>query len=360
MEDSTLRPKGKPPRGRGAPANPKGRFETLEVSYDPAYDLAPEEEPGQIRTQYYKETTRSVVSFNDSPDVGMSATINPYRGCEHGCIYCYARPTHEYFGMSAGIDFETKLFVKTDAAEKLRATLSKPSWQPQVIALSGVTDPYQPSERKLKITRQCLEVLAECVNPVVIITKNQLVTRDIDLLKRLAEHQAVEVNLSITSLDRKIARTMEPRASRPDLRLKAIRELSSAGIPAGVMVAPIIPGLTDHEVPAILEAAKDAGATRAGHTVVRLPYGVKHLFEQWLEEHHPLKKEKVLSRIREVRGGKLNDAEFGSRMRGKGQYADIINELFYSTRKRLGLDRPTPPLNTSAFRRPALNQLSLF
>jgi DNA repair photolyase len=354
MDEPAFSPPKKP-RGRGAPTNPKGRFEPLEVALDPDPDA-----PEQIRTQFFEDSSRKIISRNDSPDVGMSVTLNPYRGCEHGCIYCYARPTHEYLGLSAGVDFETKIFAKPEAPALLRKALLSPSWKPEVIGMSGVTDPYQPGEKKLEITRRCLEVLAEFRNPVVIITKNFLVTRDIDLLAELAKYQAVRVNLSITTLKKDIARTMEPRASRPDLRIEAVRQLHAAGIPVGVMVAPIIPGLTEHEVPAILEAAAKAGAQGAGHTVVRLPYGVKDLFEAWLETHHPLKKEKVLSRIREVRGGKLNDSTFGTRMRGTGTYAETIEEMFQISRRRFGLDRRMTPLSTAHFRRPPGAQLSLF
>ena len=350
-----------PPRGRGAPTNPKGRFERLEIAYEPE----PEEDeawqpPRKIKTLLFKDTARRVVSFNDSPDVGLTASLNPYRGCEHGCIYCYARPTHEYLGLSAGLDFESKIFVKTDAPALLAETLRAPSWKPQTVAMSGVTDCYQPVERKLKLTRQCLEVLAEFRNPGTIITKSHLVTRDIDVLKKLAAIGAARVFVSITTLDAELARVLEPRASRPEMRLAAIRELTEAGIPAGVMMAPILPGLTDHEIPTLLERAAEAGAIAAGHTILRLPYGVKDLFQEWLEAHYPLRKEKVLSRIRDVRGGALNDSAFGTRMTGQGPYADTIHTLFAQSCKRLGLDRPLPRLSIAHFRRAEAKQLSLF
>lgn len=266
---------------------------------------------------------------------------------------CYARPTHEYLGMSAGLDFETKILVKEDAANLLRDALMKKNWTPQPIALSGVTDAYQPVERRLGITRACLEVLAEFRNPVVVVTKSHLVTRDSDLLAELARHGAAAVRLSITTLDRKLARKMEPRAATPERRLDAIRRLSETGIPTGVMVAPVIPGLTDHELPSILEAASEAGATTASYIMLRLPHGVKELFSDWLERSYPDRKEKVLGRIREIRSGRLNDPDFGSRMRGEGPYAEQIRSLFEIARRRHGLDRRGDPLSTEAFRRPA-------
>jgi DNA repair photolyase len=345
-------------KGRGAPSNPAGRFERLAFVHEPADDLDPEDRPAKP-TELYRDTTKSILAFNDSPDVPMDASINPYRGCEHGCIYCYARPYHEYLGLSAGTDFETKIFVKENAAQLLREALSAKSWMPQVIGISGVTDPYQPVERKLRITRGCIEVLAEFRNPVAVITKNHLVTRDIDLLAAMAKDQAAQVFLSITTLDDSLARVMEPRASRPGLRLDALRRLRDAGIPAGVMVAPIIPGLTDHEVPAILEAAAEAGAMTAGSTVVRLPHGVKDLFTEWLTVHAPQRKDKVINRLLAIRDGKLNSSDFGSRMVGQGPFAESIHQMFDLHRRRLGLtDRQI--LSTKAFRKPGGSQLDLF
>src|SRR4030095_6028043 len=274
-------------------------------------------------------------------------------------IYCYARPYHEYLGLSAGVDFESKIFVKANAPALLRDELMKKSWTSQVIGFSGVTDPYQPIERKLGLTRACLEVIAEFRNPVGIITKNHLVTRDIDVLRSLADHHAVLVMLSVTTLDDALAGVMEPRASRPGRRLDAIRELSAAGIPTGVMVAPIIPGLTDHEMPAILKAAAEAGALTAGRTVVRLPHGVKDLFSDWLSVHAPLRKEKVLSHLRSVRHGKLNESTFGSRMTGDGPMAESIHQMFDLQRRRLGLTKKIE-LSAAAFRRPPGPQLDLF
>ena len=307
------------------------------------------------------DRTRTIIATNDSPDVGFDASINPYRGCEHGCAYCYARPTHEYLGFSAGLDFETKILVKYDAPALLRRELMKPSWEPKTIAISGVTDAYQPAERKFRITRSCLEVLAEFRNPVAIITKSRLVARDADLLAELAGHQAAAVFLSVTSLDADLARSLEPRASSPSARLEAIAALSKAGVPVGVAVAPVIPGLNDHEIPAILKAAAEAGARFAFYNIVRLPLGVADLFADWLDRHAPLKKEKVLGRLAEMRDGRFNDARFGHRMRGKGAHADLIRIFFRTSARRWKIDGPIPKLSIEHFRRPGqVQQLSLF
>ncbi|MFP6640796.1 MAG: PA0069 family radical SAM protein, partial [Myxococcota bacterium] len=287
-------------------------------------------------------------------------SLNPYRGCEHGCIYCYARPTHEYLGFSAGLDFETRLLVKTDAPELLRKKLSSKRWQPQVLGLSGVTDPYQPIERQTRLTRNCIEVLTEFRNPVDIITKSALVTRDIDLLEELARHEAVCVTLSITTLDSDLHRVMEPRAAAPSQRLRAITRLARAGIPTRVMVAPVIPGLTDHELPAILAAAAQAGARYAGYTLIRLPHVVASLFEAWIERHRPERAAKVLSRIRSIRGGRMNDSSFESRMRGRGIFAEQIEQLFRTGTRRSALLQGAPDLSTAAFRVPPGPQLELF
>jgi DNA repair photolyase len=342
---------------RGAPENPGNRFEKIHL--EPDADWNPDDDP-LPRTQFLVDHSKTVITYNDSPDLGFSASINPYRGCEHGCIYCYARPTHEYLGFSAGLDFETKIMVKSQAPELLRAELASAKWQPQVIVMSGVTDCYQPVERKLKLTRRCLEVLAEFRNPVAIITKNFLVTRDIDLLAELAKFNAVSVTLSITTLDVKLRNVMEPRTSPPQARLNAIHKLSEAGIPVSVNVAPIIPGLTDHEMPAILKAAAEAGATSAGFTVLRLPHGDKALFENWLAAHFPDRKEKVLNRIKAMRGGKLYDAEWGKRMRGEGIFADQIEKMFDVARRKAGIPGHYGELSISGFRRPGGAQLSLF
>jgi DNA repair photolyase len=344
--------------GRGTAENPRNRFEPLVVIPDNAARDA--DDPGPV-TRFMRDATRTIIARNDSPDVGFDASVNPYRGCEHGCVYCYARPSHEYLGFSAGLDFETKILVKVDAAKLLRRELSSPRWRPQPLALSGVTDPYQPAERRLRITRACLEVLAEFRNPVVIVTKNQRVTRDADLLADLASHRAAIVNLSVTSLDPKLQRVMEPRTSIPAKRLAAIEHLSKAGIPVRVMIAPVIPGLNDHEIPAILKSAADAGARGATWVMLRLPFAVKELFEAWLDRHFPERKSKVLGRIREMREGRLNDSAFGTRMRGRGQMAEQIGALFDAARRKAAIREDIPPLNTLAFRRPDPNgQFGLF
>jgi DNA repair photolyase len=339
-----------PLHGRGASDNPPNRFDRIRYERDP--DLPPEEEVAPA-TVLLRDTARSIIATNDSPDVGFDASINPYRGCEHGCVYCYARPYHEYLGLSAGIDFETKIFVKEDAPELLRLELMSPKWEPRCLGVSGVTDAYQPAERKLQLTRRCLEVLAEFRNPVAIVTKNHLVARDADVLAELARHGAAAVFVSVTTLDAELARTMEPRASTPTARLAAIHELRQAGVPVGVMMAPIIPGLTDHEVPALLAAAADAGAMYASRTILRLPLGVAGLFETWLEQHFPDRKDKVLGRIRAMRGGKLNDSTFGRRMRGEGVLAEAISNLFNLARQKVGLGKRPQKLSAAAFRRPA-------
>ena len=337
-----------PVHGRGATGNPDNRFVPLSIELDPEHASV---EPGPT-TRFFRDSTRRIIARNDSPDVGFDFSVNPYRGCEHGCIYCYARPTHEYLGLSAGLDFESKIFVKEDAPELLRRELGAKSWKPATIVLSGVTDPYQPVERKLGITRRCLEVLADFRNPVSIITKNHLVTRDIDILAQLAEENAAAVNLSVTSLDPVLQRRMEPRTSSPARRLAAIEQLSRAGIPVGVMVAPIIPGLTDHELPAILRAVADAGAQTAGFVVLRLPFAVSSLFEDWLSVHYPDRASKVLGLIREMRGGELYASQFGQRMRGEGAYAEQIASLFQVTAAKLKLNGPRVRLSTASWRIP--------
>jgi DNA repair photolyase len=342
---------------RGAAENPPNRFEKIHLERDE--DWNPEEDP-LPRTQFLKDSSKSIIAYNDSPDIGFEASVNPYRGCEHGCIYCYARPFHEYLGFSSGLDFESKIMVKENAPKLLREELSSPKWKPQVIAMSGVTDCYQPIERKLKLTRGCLEVLAEFRNPVGIVTKNFLVTRDIDLLAELARHNAAAVYISITTLDTELRKIMEPRTSPPAARLEAIRRLAEAGVHVGVLMAPIIPGLTDHEIPAVLEAAAKAGAKSAGHVTLRLPHAVAPLFEQWLQTHFPDRKEKVLNRLRAMRGGKLYDSQFGQRMRGEGIFADQIDQLFEVARRKAGIAERGGNLSTEAFRRPGGAQLQLF
>jgi DNA repair photolyase len=346
------------PPGRGTTLNPTNRFEQLAV----APDESVEPESGRPETVFLRDHSRSVLAHNTSSDVPFDVSINPYRGCEHGCVYCYARPTHELLGFSAGLDFETRILVKEDAPELLRRELASPRWQPQVVAFSGNTDCYQPAERRLQITRRCLAVFAEARNPVQLITKNHLVTRDLDLLAELARFGAVHVMVSITTLDRELARRLEPRTSQPRYRLDALRALRAAGVPCGVLVAPVIPALNDVEIPAILEAAAEAGASNAGFVVLRLPHGVKELFEDWLERHLPERRGKVLHRVRELRGGELNDHRFGSRMRGSGVYAEQIRGLFELHRKRLGLAARGGALSTASFRAPTLpgQQIGLF
>ena len=344
-------------RGRGSASNPKNRFETIERIPESAGD---NDEISSPLTEFFNDSSKSIIAHNDSPDVGFDASINAYRGCEHGCVYCYARPTHEYLGFSAGLDFETKIMVKEDAPELLRKELSSPRWQPQVLAMSGVTDCYQPAEKKRQLTRRCLEVLLEFRNPVMIVTKNYLVTRDIDVLRELARCQCVGVMISLTTLDPKLCSVMEPRASSPTRRLAAIKALAEARIPVGYLQAPMIPGLTDSEALAIAKAAAEAGATFGGYVALRLPFAVKSLFEQWLEQHFPDRKEKILNRIRAIRGGKLNDPNFKSRMRGEGIFAQQMAELFELARKKAGIDKRWPELTTKNFRSPGSSQLSLF
>jgi DNA repair photolyase len=344
--------------GRGASANPPNRFDAIRYDRDP--DLPPEDQIAPA-TVLLRDTTRSIIATNDSPDVGFDASINVYRGCEHGCVYCYARPYHEYLGFSAGLDFETKILVKEDAPELLRRELMSPKWVPKTLGMSGVTDAYQPAERRLQLTRRCLEVLAEFRNPVSIVTKNHLVARDADLLADLARHSAAIVFISLTTLDADIARRMEPRASHPSARLAAIRELRAAGVPVGILMAPIVPGLTDHEIPAVVEAAAEAGASFAGYTVLRLPHSVGELWEGWLEQNFPDRKEKIINRVREMHGGGLNDSRFGTRMKGEGALAKTIGDLFALARQKAGIDRKAPALSVEAFRRPAVkSEATLF
>jgi DNA repair photolyase len=346
-----------PPRGRGAGVNPPNRFERLHVVADP--DCPPEERPNP-KTQFLIDATESLLTKNDSPDVSYSYGLNSYRGCEHGCAYCFARPYHEYLGFSSGLDFETKIMVKLRAPELLRAELTHRRWTPQPIAMSGATDCYQPAERQFRLTRRCLEVCAELWHPIFILTKNALVTRDLDVLTELARHQCVGVHVSVTSLDTDLAGKLEPRASRPAARLRAIRELSAAGIPVGVLVAPVIPGLTDHEMPAILESAAAAGAKRAGYVMLRLPHAVKDVFGQWLDDHEPGKKARILDRVQQFSGGKLYRSEWGARMKGTGLLAEQTGQMFDVAARRAGLNQEHFTLSTEHFRRPGGEQLALF
>jgi DNA repair photolyase len=353
-------------RGRGSSVlNPGNRFEPirLHVLGDYKDEQAIEHPQGvQIKTQAFRDHSKTIINrVAESPDIPFGWSLNPYRGCEHGCIYCYARPGHEYLGMSCGLDFETKIMVKLDAPNLLRRELAKPSWKGERLMMSGVTDCYQPIEAQLRITRGCMEVMAECCQPVSIVTKNKLVLRDLDLLKQLAAHHAVNVAVSVTTLNPIIARKMEPRASSPAIRLHTIRELAAAGIPVTAMVAPVVPGLTDTEMPAILKAVADAGATSAGWVMLRLPHQIKALFLEWLMREFPQRASRVEQLVRDMRGGKLYDANYATRMRGEGQHAQMIESMFKTYRKRYGLDRRHTPLSSASFRKPTLDgQLGLF
>ena len=351
--------------GRGAQIDPPNRFESARVEDDfeqLAGDEAFFQQLRKVPTQYLPDATQSIITQNDSPDIPFRFSINPYRGCAHGCAYCYARPGHEYLGMNAGLDFESKIMVKEDAPRLLRKELNRPGWAPETIAISGVTDCYQPAERQFRITRGLLEVMLEARQPCGIITKNVLVLRDLDLIAQLAGRRLIHVLLSITTLDAELARNMEPRTATPEARLRAVRELSAAGVPVGVMVAPVVPGLTDDEMPAILSAAAEAGARSAGWQMLRLPLAVEPIFRDWLARHYPLKQARVESLIRSLRDGKLSDAQFGRRMRGSGPYAEQIAATFKVFKKKHGLDRGLPSLDLSQFRPPVApsGQRSLF
>lgn len=356
-------PRPPPPQGRGTGLHPPNRFARIHAVPDPDADLGPDHDPADApdpRTQFFDDASETILSRNDSPDVGFTHGLNPYRGCEHGCAYCYARTYHNYLGWDGGLDFETKILVKRRAPELLRRELSSPKWVPAPVALSGATDCYQPAERRFRLTRACLEVFAELRNPVGVITKNALVTRDLDLLAELARHECATVQITLTTLDSGLAGALEPRAARPAHRLRAIRALADAGVPVGVMIAPVIPGLTDHEIPAILAAAAAHGATFAGKILLRLPLEVKDVFLDWLDVHAPGKKARVLDRIREIRGGGLNITDWGKRFRGEGVFADQIHDLFHVSARRAGLDRSPPALSVAHFRRPGGTQLDLF
>lgn len=352
-------------RGRGARGDVPNRFERVHAETDLS-ELADEEAQQWLATRrptvFLPDRTASIITENRSPDIPFRFSLNPYRGCEHGCSYCYARPTHEYLGLSAGLDFETKVLVKEDAVELLRQALAKPSWTPAPLVLSGVTDPYQPVERERRITRGLLELLAECRHPVGLITKNALIERDLDLLAPMAAEGLVHAAISLTTLDAELARDMEPRTSAPAARLRAIRTLSAAGIPVRVMTAPIIPGLTDHELPRLLEAAAEAGATSCGYTLLRLPGAVQPIFASWLSELRPAAASRVLAKIRETRDGAMSDATFGRRMRGSGERADQISAMFKVFAQRYGLAGEPSPQRTDLFvpPRPQNGQLRLF
>ncbi len=352
-------------KGRGTTDNPGNRFERLHVEIDDGSleEIARVDEDFEEevpKTEFFRDDAQSIITTNKSPDLGFDASLNPYRGCEHGCAYCYARPYHEYLGFRAGLDFETKIMVKENAPELLERELAARRWTPQNLACSGVTDPYQPVERRLRITRGCLEVLAKFRNPVGIVTKSGLVERDVDFLQQLAAYDAAGVMLSVTTLNTELAMKMEPRASTPAARLRALKTLSSAGIPCGVSVAPIIPGLNDHEIPAILEAAADHGAQFAVYTMLRLPYAVKDVFTGWLDRHYAGHRGKVLGRVGKARGGKLNESGFGSRMKGEGPVAEEIERLFDVSVRKHRLNRSRMVFSTAAFRRSQPGQLELF
>ena len=360
-----LDPLATPSAGRGSGLSPQNRFLPIVVVPDPEYfEDQPEERPGETspRTRFLADASQSVVSENDSPDVPFRYSLNPYRGCEHGCAYCYARPYHEYLGFNAGVDFETQLLVKERAPKLFRAFLNKPGWRGEPITFSGVTDCYQPAERRFRLTRGCLEVAWEARQPIAIITKNALVVRDLDLLSAMARHNLVEVSISLTTLDRDFARVLEPRTSTPEARLRAINELSAAGVRVRVLTAPILPGLNDSEIPALLEAAAKAGARWASYTLLRLPLSVEPVFRDWLHRHCPTQAPRVEALIRQTREGQFNDPRFGSRMKGTGLFADQIAQTFKVFSKRHGLTNPREPLDSSQFRPPRdpHGQLRLF
>src|SRR5437868_6181343 len=336
----------------GSRIDPPNRYERLHHEDDlehVAWDTEYLEGRTERQIEYLPDASKTIVSENDSPDVGFRYSVNPYRGCAHGCSYCYARPGHEYLGMNGGLDFETKIVVKQDAAKLFREFLAKKSWKPEVVVFSGVTDCYQPAEREFKLTRQCLQVALECRQPVGIITKNALVVRDLDVLQEMAALRLVHVNISVTSLDAELARVMEPRTSIPAARLRAMETLAQAGIPVRVMIAPIIPGLNDCEMPAILQAAKKAGAGAAGHVLLRLPLTVRPVFLEWLERTQPLRADKVKSLIRGARGGQMYSSKWGERMSGTGEMADQINQVFDVFTRKLGLDGKLTPHDFSQF-----------
>lgn len=349
-------------RGRGARTNATGRFESqVREEFDDGWTVE-DPEPARLRTELMVEKARTVIARNTSPDVGFNQSINPYRGCEHGCIYCYARPSHAYVGLSPGLDFESRIFFKPDAAKVLEKELSAPRYKPDFIHIGGNTDPYQPQERTTRLTRQILEVLQRFNHPFSVITKSALILRDLDIIAPMAAANLCRVAISITSLDRKLARSMEPRAATPEKRFSALEVLSDAGVPAIVMFAPAIPGLNDHEMEAVLERAAHAGAKGAGYVALRLPLEIKDLFQEWLATDHPDRAARVMSLVRQMRGGKDYDMEWGKRMRGEGPIADLLSQRFKAAKRRFGLDMRFDGLDLSAFRVPpkAGDQIDLF
>ncbi|MGY6275171.1 PA0069 family radical SAM protein [Methylomonas sp. MgM2] len=340
-------------KGRASLSNASGRFEKQSRHpEDDGWGILDAELP-PLTTELIVDSSRSAIVYNDSPDIPFDRAINPYRGCEHGCVYCFARPTHTYLGYSAGLDFESKILIKPDIARLLRDELAKPNYRCAPLALGTNTDPYQPVERQQGIMRQILELLAETRHPIGIVTKSSLIERDLDILTELAKNDLVSVYLSVTTLDRKLARTLEPRAAAPERRLETVARLSAANIPVGVMIAPLIPILTDHELEAIVKAAYEAGARSANYILLRLPSEVAGLFEEWLQQHYPLKARHVMNRIRDSRGGKVYDSAFHRRLRGDGLYADLISQRFRLSCKRLGMDQPLTPLRCDLFRKPS-------
>jgi DNA repair photolyase len=349
----------------GSNIDPPNRFEAVYAEPDFEHLEWDQEHLRSLsdrKIEYLSDSSKSIVSQNDSPDIPFRYSLNPYRGCIHGCAYCYARPGHEYLGFNAGLDFETRIVVKHEAPELFREFLARDSWKPEPITFSGVTDCYQPAERQFRLTRRCLEVASECRQPVGIVTKNALVVRDLDVLRKMAADDLVRVFVSVTTLDPQLARELEPRTSIPSARLRAIGMLAEAGIPVGVMLAPVIPGLNDAEIPAILQAAADAGAMTASYILLRLPLTVEPVFQEWLRRTQPLRAERVLGRIRETRGGKLNSSTWGERMAGTGEIAEQIGNLFRLFRRKHGLDRKLPPQNCTLFRPPVprSGQMRLF
>ncbi len=368
-------PDQRPRKGRGAVSNPAGRYERYgHEAVDDGWPDAHGENEGPLpplATVIGEDRSRSIIARNDSPDIPFDRSINPYRGCEHGCVYCFARPTHAYLGLSPGLDFERHLFIKKDAAKLLRRELARPGYRPAVLVLGANTDPYQPIERRFAVTREVLEVLAETRHPITIVTKSALVMRDLDLLAPMARARLARVCVSVTTLDRQLARRLEPRASTPSRRLEAIAALTEAGVPVGVLAAPMIPALNDHELEAILRAAARAGAGLAGYTLLRLPLELKQLFDEWLSAHAPDRKKRVLKLIREMRGGRLNQSEWGARFTGSGHYAELLRQRFAKAARSLGLERNDWALDCSRFSPPsgaarqaaataAAGQLSLF
>ncbi|NIA71602.1 PA0069 family radical SAM protein [Pelagibius litoralis] len=355
----------KPKKGRGAVSNASGRYEPFtRVAVDDGWGRDPGssgfgeagfgEDPPPRPTEVIWDATRTIITRNTSPDIPFDRSINPYRGCEHGCIYCFARPSHAWLGYSPGLDFETKLLAKPEAAELLRRELARKNYRPRPMALGTNTDPYQPIEKKLQITRRILEVLRDTGHPLTIVTKSNLILRDLDILAPMARKRQVRVMISLTTLDRKLSRVMEPRAPTPAQRLEALRTLNAAGVPAGVLTAPMIPAINDQELEALLEAAARAGAAAAGYVLLRLPLEIKELFEEWLEAHFPDRKSKVLNLIRDTRGGRLNQSEFGLRQSGSGVYAELLGQRFKRAEQRLGLNRGSAPLDSSQFTPPKL------